>query len=81
MDNKTDVVICLGSSCFARGNKNFLPVIQGYIKENNYEGKVNFRGTHCCGKCIKGPILKIGEKYFERLDDMSLPVILNHELT
>jgi NADH:ubiquinone oxidoreductase subunit E len=80
MNNKTEVIICLGSSCFARGNKKLLSIIQAYIKENHYEESVIFKGNHCFGNCINGPVLKIGEKYFEHLDESNLIEILKKEL-
>jgi NADH:ubiquinone oxidoreductase subunit E len=67
MDSKKDIVICLGSSCFARGNKKNLRLIDSYIKENNLAEKVYFHGTHCCGICEKGPILKVDEQVYEHL--------------
>jgi NADH:ubiquinone oxidoreductase subunit E len=81
MNKKTELVICLGSSCFARGNKNLLPVIQSFIKENSFEEKVDFRGTHCCGKCIKGPVLKMDEIYYVQLNEKILMEILHSNLT
>jgi len=78
--NKKEIVICLGSSCFSRGNNKLLSVIQAYIKENHYEDSINFTGTHCCGKCSHGPVLRIGEKYYENLDEPTLLEILRKEL-
>ncbi|MCB8995145.1 MAG: (2Fe-2S) ferredoxin domain-containing protein [Bacteroidales bacterium] len=80
MNQKTELIICLGSSCFARGNKKILEQIQQYIKEHNLEEKVIFRGNHCFGKCNKGPILKLGEKFFEQVNEHNLLEILNKEL-
>ncbi len=40
MDHKKEIVICLGSSCFARGNKQTVKIIQDYLKNNNLEKDV-----------------------------------------
>lgn len=80
MDKKTELVICLGSSCFARGNRKLVSMIQGFILENRLEDKVNFKGNHCFGKCSKGPVLKIGDKYYEHLDETNILEILRKEL-
>jgi NADH:ubiquinone oxidoreductase subunit E len=79
MNTITELVICLGSSCFARGNKKILESIQRYIKENQLDGRVKFRGNHCFGKCNKGPILKIGENIYEQVSQENLMAILDKE--
>lgn len=81
MNTITEVVICLGSSCFARGNKKILESIQQYIKDNQLEGRVKFRGNHCFGKCNKGPILKIGENIYEQVSEDNLKEILDKEFS
>ena len=44
MEDKKEIVICLGSSCFARGNNKNLEFIQEYLKVNNLKGKITFKG-------------------------------------
>lgn len=58
-DEKIDIAICLGSSCFSRGNKEVLARINQYIKLHSLEDKVNFHGRHCVGICAEGPVLEI----------------------
>lgn len=79
MNTITDLVICLGSSCFARGNKKILETIQQYIKDRQLEGRVKFRGNHCFGKCNKGPVLKIGENIYEQVTEGNVREILDKE--
>jgi NADH:ubiquinone oxidoreductase subunit E len=76
----TEIVICLGSSCFARGNKKTLSLIQDYLKNHNLENTVKFRGNHCFGKCQQGPILKINEHEYEGVTEVDIPDILEREL-
>ncbi len=77
----TELTICLGSSCFARGNKQALTVIKDYLKRNELEDKVHFKGNHCFGKCNKGPVLQIDERIIEGVTVENLPGILDRELT
>ena len=79
MNTITELVICLGSSCFARGNKIILETIQQYIKDNQLDSRVKFRGNHCFGKCINGPVLKIGENIYEQVSEDNLIEILDKE--
>lgn len=77
---KTEIVICLGSSCFARGNKKTVQAIESYIREHNLKEKVYFHGGHCFGNCDKGPIVKINDTYYESVDEMTIIDILVKEL-
>jgi len=66
MLKKTEITICLGSSCFSRGNNKNLEIIKDYISENNLKDKVDFRGHLCAEMCNKGPVVKInGKIYFD----------------
>ena len=51
--------ICLGSSCFSRGNKEVVAYIRDYIKRNHLEDKIIFKGARCMGYCSNGPNLRI----------------------
>lgn len=65
MQDKQEIVICLGSSCFSRGNRKCLGIIEKYLKDNNLDDKYFFHGSRCFDKCEKGPILKIGDTIYE----------------
>jgi NADH:ubiquinone oxidoreductase subunit E len=77
MSTKTEVVICLGSSCFARGNKATLKAIEKYLKDNNLLEKVFFHGGHCFNKCAEGPVVKIDEMVYTGVTEVSIVEILN----
>jgi len=76
---KKEIKICLGSSCFSRGNKKTLQVIQLYLKEHQLEGDVILKGNHCLSSCITGPIMKIGEKVYEEVNGDTVLEILENE--
>ncbi|MCD6111949.1 MAG: NAD(P)H-dependent oxidoreductase subunit E [Bacteroidales bacterium] len=63
----TEIKICLGSSCFARGNKQTVRIISDYLKEHNLEDSVIFHGEHCTGNCEKGPIIKVDDEIYENI--------------
>lgn len=58
-NEKIEMRLCLGSSCFTRGNDKVLTTIQKYIEENSFELRTDFRGHLCEGKCNEGPNLTI----------------------
>ena len=77
MAEKTEITICLGSSCFSKGNGKSLKAINTYLEENELKDKVFFHGELCTGNCAKGPILKIEDKLHEEINPENVNVILN----
>ena len=67
---KHDIVICMGSSCFARGNKRNLKIIEEYLKEHSIDCKLS--GRACAGNCNSGPNIRIDGEKFERVDPETL---------
>lgn len=74
------IVLCTGSSCFARGNKDLLKFIQDFLKKNNIEKSTEFKGKLCAGLCNKGPIIEINGKIYEYADQMSIQHVLETTL-
>jgi NADH:ubiquinone oxidoreductase subunit E len=77
---KKEIKICLGSSCFSRGNKKTLQVIQKYLKDHQLERELILKGNHCFSNCNKGPVLKIGQKVYEGVSEENVLDILENEL-
>lgn len=59
MAEKITVELCMGSSCFARGNSEVLQAIENYMSENDLADRVELVGHLCLGKCKGGPNIKI----------------------
>ncbi len=74
---KHEIIVCMGSSCFARGNKATLQKIKDYLKRNNLEEKVVFKGNRCFDKCGKGPNLMIDDKMFHQVSEDNVETILD----
>ena len=49
MTKELNITVCLGSSCFARGNEEHLSFIEQYVRENNLEAKIDISGSRCEG--------------------------------
>ena len=64
---KRKIILCLGSSCFARGNKELVPLIRKYIMRKNMQDKVEFKGDHCFDNCTNGPNMIIGTRMFQQV--------------
>lgn len=76
MSNRIVIEICLGSSCFSRGNGKTLQTIQRYLKEHQLENDVVLKGNHCFSDCSKGPIVKIADKLHEQVNGENILDIL-----
>ena len=73
---KNEVVICLGSSCFARGNKQLVKIVNDYLRDRNLLNEVRFHGERCFGQCAVGPSLKLDGILKKRLDEDSVLAVL-----
>ena len=54
-----EIVVCMGSACFSRGNAGTVPVIQKYLREKGLEDAVKVTGILCQNQCRQGPNLNI----------------------
>ena len=77
---KKEITICLGSSCFSRGNNKNLEIIQEYIKNKGLEDNVNFKGQLCSEQCQEGPVLTIDNTTYKEVTQTKLIEILDKEL-
>jgi len=74
------IVVCMGSSCFSRGNQRNLEYILGFLVHHNLSMKVELCGSRCENKCSMGPFINIDGKPFAIRDQESLEMILRNEL-
>ena len=76
---KRKIVICMGSSCFARGNEENLRVIEDFLKSNNLQADVLLSGRCCAGICSEGPNIIIDDTTYSHVSREALIDILNRE--
>jgi len=80
MAQDTEMHICLGSSCFSRGNKEVVTFIREYLKKNHIDDRVIFKGARCMGNCSNGPNLRINNTLREGVTLSRIEQILEKEL-
>ena len=80
MAKSIEMQICLGSSCFSRGNKDVVLFIREYIRKNHLDDKVIFSGARCMGHCSNGPNLNINGVIIEDVTLSKIESILEKEL-
>ncbi|TRX64303.1 NAD(P)H-dependent oxidoreductase subunit E [Carboxylicivirga sp. M1479] len=77
METKHEIVICLGSSCFSRGNKDVLEIVKEFLNEHDLAAEVFFHGDLCGGKCENGPVLQIDDQTFSKVTVDNVYEVLN----
>ena len=71
-----DIVVCLGSSCFARGNSEILAVLQQYAQSQGPNAPVRLSGSLCQDQCQQGPNLKIDGEFHHNITAARLRELL-----
>ena len=66
----TEIKICMGSACFARGNDKNAEIIENYIKDNNLYAKVDLFGARCENKCESGPNIYVNDECYTNAEDV-----------
>jgi NADH:ubiquinone oxidoreductase subunit E len=80
MPQKIEMQICMGSSCFSRGNRDVVNYIRDYLKRNHLEDKIVFKGARCMNLCSNGPNLRINDRIIEGVTLSKIDAILEKEI-
>ena len=65
------IELCMGSSCFSRGNVQLLEAIEAYI-EAHPELSVDLSGHLCLGDCSQGPNIRIDGNVYRGMQSEEL---------
>ena len=79
MAQRIEMQICLGSSCFSRGNRDIIAYIRDYLKKNHLEDRIIFKGARCMNLCNNGPNPKINDRIIEGVTLSKIEAILEKE--
>jgi NADH:ubiquinone oxidoreductase subunit E len=74
------IVICMGSSCFSRGNRKNLELIERFLAEHALTGQVILTGSRCEDQCCSGPNIKIDDRLHGGIDEAELTTLLKRQL-
>ncbi|MCX6891653.1 MAG: (2Fe-2S) ferredoxin domain-containing protein [Verrucomicrobiota bacterium] len=72
------IMICMGSSCFSRGNNRNIEVIQEHLAAQPLPAGVELTGHLCEGHCKAGPNVTINGKMYHEVDPIVIIGLLNH---
>ncbi len=73
---KIKITVCMGSSCFARGNQQNLAFIEAFMKTHDLEADIDLAGSRCENKCATGPNITINGVEYHGVDERKLEEIL-----
>jgi len=77
---KIKVELCMGSSCFSRGNSKTLELLESFIEENKIQDRIEVEGHLCLGRCSSGPIIRINSKDYENINPECVIDLIKEEL-
>lgn len=72
----TEIKVCMGSACFAKGNQENLDYIRQYIEEHNLDSKMTIIGSLCENKCERGPRIIVNGTEYTNVKTYDLDKIL-----
>lgn len=71
------IVICMGSSCFARGNARNVELAEAFLDAHpEIEARVDLRGGLCCDRCADGPNVVVDGVVHARVDEPAMRALL-----
>lgn len=80
MKKADEIHICLGSSCFARGNREMVKEVKSYLQRHHLDDKIVLRGSHCLGNCADGPNISIKGQITGPIDKSNIIRVLDEKL-
>jgi NADH:ubiquinone oxidoreductase subunit E len=75
-ESGVEVVVCLGSSCFARGNAQNLAAIESYLQNRGLEKSVRVTGCLCQDECKRGPNVTMRGEHLHEVTAAKLREVL-----
>ena len=68
--NKPTITICMGSSCFARGNEKNVALCEEFLAERGLRDEVDVElgASLCTGNCAQGPVVIVNGRTYTNVD-------------
>ena len=78
MSDKPQITICMGSSCFARGNEKTVEACESFLAESGLKDEVDvdLGASLCTGHCAEGPVVVVDGKVYTHVDPLVMRDIL-----
>lgn len=72
----SEIKICMGSACFAKGNQDNLVFIKNYIEEHCLESEIHLIGGLCENQCANGPRIIVDDVAYNNVTKEKILEIL-----
>ena len=79
-DGHKQIRICMGASCIASGSDKVKAVLEKEIAEQGLQDQVSLIETGCMGPCSGGPVLTIGDIFYEHVQPEDGPELVSEHL-
>ena len=79
--SRVKMVICIGSSCFARGNAENVKIVEDFIANRGLSDEIDIElsGGLCTGNCPDGPVVIVDDKVYKHVNkDVMLDIMDAH---
>jgi NADH:ubiquinone oxidoreductase subunit E len=74
-----NIEICMGSSCFSRGNERNLVVVKEFLRDHGLAEDVKLRGCLCLDACSCGPHITVDGTRYEHVEpNVCLDILRRH---
>jgi NADH:ubiquinone oxidoreductase subunit E len=77
MNTPPAIEICMGSSCFSRGNPENLRAIREYLAAHGLAATIHPTGHLCEDRCSQGPNLRIDGRVFHGVTPAGVKALLD----
>lgn len=69
--SRPSVTLCMGSSCFARGNEKNLALCENFLAARGLRDEVDLvlGASLCTGNCADGPVVIVDGKTYKHVDE------------
>ncbi|HSV56167.1 MAG TPA: (2Fe-2S) ferredoxin domain-containing protein [Magnetospirillaceae bacterium] len=83
-DASHEICICMGSSCFIRGNSVNVRIIRDFLADHGLDdtkaARIELTGTLCGNRCTEGPIVLMDGIAYLRVTPTTLQDLLEQHL-
>lgn len=76
----TIITVCMGSSCFSRGNNINAEIIERFLRERNLTARIEVKGCLCDGHCKDAPNIRINGELIQNVEPAMVYDLLEHKL-
>jgi NADH:ubiquinone oxidoreductase subunit E len=68
--SKVKMIICIGSSCFARGNAENVKIVEDFMTLHGLSDELDIElsGGLCTNNCPDGPVVIVNDKIYKHVN-------------